>query len=514
MDFNFLFNDLDQKIFTDLSLILSDNDNTITIDVHKIVLYCSCIYFRKILTFNETGDKIIKINVPNVYVARDIIESFYNKVWDNKSKSFIQIRKQYIENSIDYPEWKYTIELHKCNDYFGFDVDLNNIYYLQVPKENFDELLDFVDLIGYDNQTIQLLINNLPPNYDLTNLPKELLVVMSKILKSYCFVTLNNNKEIQVWNNGSDNQILNNMNHDINEKSKIYCSRDDSKIISIGHHSIKYIYGQEPINISDDNKIECMNTAKKIFFVGISLDRTTLVTVHHHITKIWNINTGLLINTLPLDANIFSMSVSPNGDFIIIVKYNFAREIWDCKNSKIVSYFDVHENKWKNTSNTSIVQISDILLNGFRDNCTKCYYHNNICFSPNNSEIAITYLKQIRIYNLISGELIKSLDTGVLDKLIYSPKGDQLMYFIVNKKIKIWTLATNKILISKYNVSIACYSPDGKYIIYSYKNNIYVWDIDADETIIYFQSKYHINDICFTPSLNNNLISQIENLLN
>ncbi|AGD92936.1 putative BTB/POZ domain-containing protein [Megavirus lba] len=516
MNFELLHNDLNQKLFTDLSLILSDGNNTITIDVHKIVLYCSCIYFQKLLTFNETAEKMIKINVPNVYVAHDIIESFYDKVWDKESKSFIQVRKQSNYNTVKYPEWKYTIELHKCNDYFGLDVDLDKIYYLEVPNENFDELLDFVDLIGYNNQSIQLLINNLPPNYDLTNLPRELLIVMLKILKSYCFVTLNKNGEIKIWNNGSDNRIINNMNGDIDVRSKIYYSNDDSKIISVGYHSIKYISGQEPV-IYDSNEIECMNTAKKIHFVGISFDRTTLVTVHRRITKIWNINTGLLINTLPLDSNIFSISVSPNGKFIAVYKYNYEREIWNCENGKIILSFNAYENKWNKSWFTRDVTRNDILLHESKEKSRNCYYHNDICFSPNNSGIAMTHLKQIKIFNLITGELTKSHNARGLDeidKLIYSPKGEQIMYYIIGGKIKIWMLSTDKILTSKYNVFTACYSSDGKYIIYSYKNNIYVWDINTDETITYFQSNYHINDICFTSSLNNNVINQIEKLLN
>ncbi|ANB51036.1 hypothetical protein [Powai lake megavirus] len=456
---------------------------------------------------------MIKINIPNVYVARDIIESFYDKVLYGGSKSLIQVRKESNYNILNYPEWKYTIELHKCNDYFGLDVDLDKIYCLQVPNENFDELLDFVDLIGYNNQSIQLLINNLPSNYDFTNFSRELLTVILKMLKSYCFVTLNKNGEIKIWNNGSDNQIIN----DINLRSKIYCSGDDSKIISVCYHSIKYIFGQEPEIIPDNNEMEYMNSTKKINFVGISLDRTTLVTVHRCITKIWNINTGLLINTLPINYNIFSISVSPNGKLIVFYKYNYEREIWNCETGKIILSFNASENKWTKTWFTHDVTHNDIMLHTSREKSRNCYYHSNICFSPNNLEIAMTHSKQIKIFNLITGELTKSHNTCKLDEideLIYSPNGDQLMYYIIGGKIKIWMLSTDKILTSKYDVFTACYTSDGKYIIYSCKNNIYVWDIDTDETIIYFQSNYHINDICLTPSLNNNLINQIEKILN
>ncbi|AGF84855.1 hypothetical protein QJ854_gp927 [Moumouvirus goulette] len=515
MDFKLLKQDLDDKLFTDLSLILSDDNNTITIDVHKIVLYSSCIYFRKLLTFGKTKEKIIKINVPDVFVSKNIIESFYDRVWNNESKSYIQVGKNPDSNCNDYPEWKYTILLYKCNDFFGLDTDLNKIFYLQVPSEKFNKLLNFVDLLNYDDKLTQLLINNFPLNYDLTNLSTELLIVILEKLKLYCFITLSDNKEIKTWNNGSDNIIMNDTNY-IEGKNKIYCTRDESKIICVGYNSIQYIniHENKPVIFPNKYEIEYITGAKDINFVCISSDRTILVTVHQDFTKIWDIETGTLINTLPLDWNIFSMSVSSDGNFIVVHKYNNVREIWDCENGKILLCFDDWNNIWQNTSIVSLITLYDIYLHASRDE--RCHYDNNMCFSPDNSEIAMAHNKTINIFNLKSGEFIKSHKIHANDeinKLVYSPKGDKIMYFIIGRKITIWSPSTDDLIMSKHNVSVACFTSDGKFVIYAYKNNIYVWDINTNEIITDFKSDHCINDICLTLSLNKVLINKIEKFL-
>ena len=68
-----------KNLFTDLKLTLFDGTNQITINVHKIILYFSCIYFEKLLTsLKEKNMDEITIEVPNIYVMHDIIMSYYN----------------------------------------------------------------------------------------------------------------------------------------------------------------------------------------------------------------------------------------------------------------------------------------------------------------------------------------------------------------------------------------------------------------------------------------------------
>ena len=62
----------------------------------------------------------------------------------------------------------------------GLEKDINKLKNIKVPKEGFDLLLKIADLFGYDYDTTKLIINNLPNNYDLSKLDKDLI---KKIIK-------------------------------------------------------------------------------------------------------------------------------------------------------------------------------------------------------------------------------------------------------------------------------------------------------------------------------------------
>src|SRR3989337_2255793 len=137
MDYQELYFSLKENLFTDLGLKLVDQTNTITIQLHKIILYSSCIYFRKLLTsFKERNLNEITIQVPNTFIMHDIIMSFYGQKI----------------NSQNLPDWQHLLETIKCWDFLGIpfkpDVVLRN---LRVPTTGFDLLLDVIDLVGYDN---------------------------------------------------------------------------------------------------------------------------------------------------------------------------------------------------------------------------------------------------------------------------------------------------------------------------------------------------------------------------
>lgn len=148
------------KLFTDLALTLYDDTNEITINLHKIILYIRCIFFKKLLT--SCCEKIlneIKIWVPNVYVARDIIISFY----DNNSNKNLKM------NTSGFSNWKYVLESAKCYDYFGLVFDKSLLENLKVPKEGFELLLEVIDIIDHDDKLIYLIETNLPTGYVLSD---------------------------------------------------------------------------------------------------------------------------------------------------------------------------------------------------------------------------------------------------------------------------------------------------------------------------------------------------------
>ena len=129
MDYNKLFHTINQNLFTDLLLTLDDGTKQITMHLHKIILYSSCLYFEKLLTtLKEKNERHITIKVPNAFVSYDIIMSFY-------------CQKTNIGNL---PSWQHVLESIKCFDFFGLPFDSTLLSNLDIPPKNFDSLLDVI----------------------------------------------------------------------------------------------------------------------------------------------------------------------------------------------------------------------------------------------------------------------------------------------------------------------------------------------------------------------------------
>src|SRR3972149_5336993 len=166
MDYHKLYGSLKENLFTDLTIILMDGNHHLTIDLHKIILYSSCIYFEKLLTnCREKNANSITIIVPNVDVVYDIIMSFYGQ----------KIEKLH--------QWEYLLDYIKCCDFLGIVLDASILANVKIPEEAFEELLDIIELVGYNKVAILRWVyknslrlkyclqkfmpkDNLPKNYD------------------------------------------------------------------------------------------------------------------------------------------------------------------------------------------------------------------------------------------------------------------------------------------------------------------------------------------------------------
>ena len=91
--------------------------------------------------FSESQSDSITIQVKNVMATRDLIYSFYG-----------------IETNLVMPVWKYKLDLFWCRNFFGIDINLNDVNYIIVPVVGFDYLLDTIDMLGYNEDTIECLM--------------------------------------------------------------------------------------------------------------------------------------------------------------------------------------------------------------------------------------------------------------------------------------------------------------------------------------------------------------------
>lgn len=178
-----------QGLFTDLVLILNNSitlsqngqvmlEASVTINVHRIILYSCCLYFQKLLTApKEREEKQISITVPNANIVHDIIMSFYGQK----------------TNKGNYPQWLHVIETIKCRDYLCMDNSLEELAYAAIPAIGYDSLFDIAALFNYNSQIMRILSKNLPKRYDVKKISHEFKAKIGT-LSSYCYYLVNEGK--------------------------------------------------------------------------------------------------------------------------------------------------------------------------------------------------------------------------------------------------------------------------------------------------------------------------------
>ncbi|AEJ34350.1 hypothetical protein MIMI_L35b [Acanthamoeba polyphaga mimivirus] len=233
MSSNKLLKSFTEGIFTDLKLTLVDDyQQSITINVHKIILYIKCTFFEKLLLFNDGNITEKTINVPNVYVCRDIIESFY--LVDNKSE---------VDKSQTNQDPMYQFQLYICRDFLGLLQDKNALFNLDIPINMLDDFFNFAELYSNNNNMIRLIFRNIPKNYDFELIPKNLLLAMKKYVSESRMYILDDEYKLIQYDLCPENL-----------SSKIITHR----IFNRKYNSEKYIYalGENDFAIVKNNTIE------------------------------------------------------------------------------------------------------------------------------------------------------------------------------------------------------------------------------------------------------------------
>jgi WD40 repeat protein len=443
MNFDKLYSLTQDKLFTDLSLILIDpSNNHITIDVNKNILYASCIYFEKLLTnFKEKNSNGITIEVSNAYVMYDIIMTFYNQK----------------TNSGNISADKHLLESIICYNFLGFDFEEFLLDYIEVSEENFELFLLVIDLVGYNDKTIGLINKNIPKNYDLSKLSSELLSEMLSLEKSYCIVSGCQDYCIRIWNEKS--KLIKTLVGHTDYISCICCSFDNKYIASSGkdqtiiiwdavtgdliktidaHHMdvccICYSHdGQRiasgsadcDIKIWDADTYDLVHTfvGKKSSVMSLcySLDSTRLVSGDQdgHI-KIWNMITHEIILDLVCHGGpVTTICYSPDDRYIISGSGDRTIKIWTAITLTYVKELRDHwsgacyssDNKWfaSGTPNNNI-QIRDTEY--YRT--TSCLSYGDfaccVCFSPDNKHIISGHWGKINIWDIETRKIINSME--------------------------------------------------------------------------------------------------------
>lgn len=72
------------------------------------------------------------------------------------------------------------MDLVVCRDFLGLKINSDMIKNIIVPLEGFELLIKVVDLIGFFDETIDVIVQNMPKDYDKSILSDELLDKITK----------------------------------------------------------------------------------------------------------------------------------------------------------------------------------------------------------------------------------------------------------------------------------------------------------------------------------------------
>jgi len=169
---------------SDIQIIFIDeNDTSIkkSVNYHSQIIFINSNFFKKLFTFNNEISKSREIFIPDIDIAEDLLNIFYNINKFNEYDNFDKIRSL----------------IHLC-DYFEIEFDFdwlnfNNIFYCDSLEDynNFIELLNRPYFLCKDKSKISKLLSKIKLNEKcIKTIYKE---------NPNCYISIGN--EINIWNN-------------------------------------------------------------------------------------------------------------------------------------------------------------------------------------------------------------------------------------------------------------------------------------------------------------------------
>ncbi|AAV50998.1 putative BTB/POZ domain-containing protein [Acanthamoeba castellanii mimivirus] len=234
--------------FSDCKLVLDDGNVQVTLNVHKCLLYMNSLYFQAMFdNFKEQEYSEIKIRVQNSQIATDVIKSFYEK------------------SNVINADWQYQLDYAIETKFFGVEYVLDkNII---VPYIYFDLFVDKIELIGYNNTTLNMILNNLPLDYDLDKFPTDFLEGLLVSSTEYD-IFLSNKHCFYVWS-VTDNKFTYSKEIPL---ELYYSYLDNDKIYKFTEHNSLICFNKKTdrhksILLYDNDKIIKFDTEGVIYYL-------------------------------------------------------------------------------------------------------------------------------------------------------------------------------------------------------------------------------------------------------
>lgn len=361
MEINF-YKFFKKSLFTDLHLTISDSEDSIEMNVHRIILCAKSSYFDTLLTgeFRENDSKDLKITVQDRIIARDIILNMYGRILYNDN----------------YPVWYYNLLIIQCKDFFGMSINPESIYKIKVPSEAYDLLVQVVGLFKINSELIQLLVDNLPSEYDLSKMPVNIFELMCQHTKRD-YVIFPDSKKIGIVGL-FDTYFMNKINYICTKKSPENITVSSNQIAASIYSGSVYIYnlltlekihkiktscvklsyskdGSYLIAIIRESEISicivvyCSKTFKIVSkihtddFINVfccTSDNNYIIVANKTKINVWNLQTGQFVKTMGVcKMNINCIDCSSDTKYIASGDDDGQTIVWDFENGTIIKTF-------------------------------------------------------------------------------------------------------------------------------------------------------------------------------
>ena len=221
--------------------------------------------------------------------------------------------------------------------------------------------------------------------------------------------------------------------------------------------------------------------------------------------KIWNLETGILINTLQEPSRINAIAIHPYKSLLVSGCDDNTIKIWNLGTLTSIP-LEFHTNR---VLAVAISKDGETLISGSRDHTLKILNwtssdlqlkHNIIEdygtilaleITPDNKQIVSVYGDNtVRIWDLETGEIIKTIIkyTDLIWSIAITPDSKTLVCGSRDRTIKIIDLATSEIkqTLTRHEAAVwaVAISPDGKILASgSSDNTIILWDLQSGEII-------------------------------
>jgi len=479
MDFNKLSEFSQGQIFTDLTLVFTDDTSTdIRMNVHKIIMCVISKYFEKLLTnFQEKDMNTITLSIPGIHALTmyAIIASMY---------------RQKIDIS-DLSEWQYQLESIICRDFWDLaeTTDLSKLFDLNIPQEGFALLLRAVDAsLAPINSQIQLIQKNLPDKFDLKQLPPKFSDILPSINPKLAVIIGHSDEQIVIVRNILTNKLIcsfdNMYESGRRAHNKMCYSPVNSSLACLGDQCQLLIFNVSTKSLVINKPNWCSATYVQIMFY--SPDGNYLITSHEKsgyrvsviapaIIRITETTKYTTIRTIELFEP-FDIYFTPDSQNLLVMTYEFPGD----RTLRIINCTDPN----KSITHKINKPVDD----------TFCV--NNFCTNGDMSMYAYGLL------NLIIGDLKSEtvLDSSEIEGRIkcicFSPNGKQIAY--IRNNLHIIDLDTKDIKTIQLSIGIRSihinYSPDGAQIaiadndtvgLYHVNTGRLIWTYEHNESFIY-----------------------------